>query len=150
MYFASLAIVVIGVLIYHAAQKKLPHEASPFMVLSVAYGVALSLTLVLWWLLPGLGRIQSEVQLDQSRFERLQPMLLPATIIGVGALLVEVGFILMYRSGWLVSNASLSANVTASLLLVPIGILVFKESVSPTQLAGFVLGAAGLYLIAKR
>jgi drug/metabolite transporter (DMT)-like permease len=77
-------------------------------------------------------------------------MLLPATIIGVGALLVEVGFILMYRSGWLVSNASLSANVTASLLLVPIGILVFKESVSPTQLAGFVLGAAGLYLVSRQ
>lgn len=150
MYFVSLAIVVLGVLIYHAAQKKLPHEASPFMVLSVAYGVALSLTLVLWWLLPGLGRIQSEVQLDQSRFERLQPMLMPALVIGAGALLVEVGFILMYRSGWLVSYASLSANVTASLLLVPLGVLVFKESVSPTQVTGFILGAVGLYLIAKR
>jgi drug/metabolite transporter (DMT)-like permease len=150
MYFASLAIVVLGVLIYHAAQKKLPHEASPFVVLSVAYAVAMSLTLVLWWLLPGRGRIQSEVQLDQSRFARLQPMLLPALVIGVGALLVEVGFILMYRSGWLVSNASLSANVAASLLLVPVGVLVFKESVSPTQVTGFILGAAGLYLIAKR
>jgi drug/metabolite transporter (DMT)-like permease len=150
MYFASLAIVVLGVLIYHAAQKKLPHEASPFMVLAVAYGVALTLTLVLWWLLPGLGRIQSEVPLDQSRFERLQPMLLPTVVIGVGALLVEVGFILMYRSGWQVAYASLSANVTASLLLVPLGILVFKESVSPTQLAGFVLGAVGLYLISRQ
>jgi len=150
MYFASLAIVVIGVLIYHAAQKKLPHEASPFMVLSVAYGVALSLTLVLWWLLPGLGRIQSEVQLDQSRFERLQQMLLPALVIGVGALLVEVGFILMYRSGWLVSNASLSANVTASLLLVPVGIFVFHENVSATQVTGFILGAVGLYFITRQ
>jgi drug/metabolite transporter (DMT)-like permease len=141
---------VLGVLIYHAAQKKLPHEASPFMVLSVAYGVALSLTLVLWWLLPGLGRIQSEVQLDQSRFERLQQMLLPALVIGVGALLVEVGFILMYRSGWLVSNASLSANVTASLLLVPVGIFVFHENVSATQVTGFILGAVGLYFITRQ
>lgn len=150
MYFASLAIVVFGVLIYHAAQRKLPHQASPFMVLSVAYAVALSLTLTLWWLLPGLGRIESEVQLDQSRYERLPPMLLPALVIGVGAFLIEVGFILMYRSGWLVSSASLSANVTASLLLFPLGILVFKESASPTQLAGFILGALGIYLIAKR
>ena len=141
---------MLGVLIYHAAQKKLPHEASPFMVLSVAYGVALSLTLVLWWLLPGLGRIQSEVQLDQSRFERLQQMLLPALVIGVGALLVEVGFILMYRSGWLVSNASLSANVTASLLLVPVGIFVFHENVSATQVTGFILGAVGLYFITRQ
>lgn len=69
---------------------------------------------------------------------------LGASIIGL-----ELGFLLAYRVGWNISIGSLIANTAVSLLLIPIGILLFKETLSITNIIGVLLCVSGLFLINK-
>ena len=69
---------------------------------------------------------------------------LGASIIGL-----ELGFLLAYRVGWNISIGSLIANTAVSLLLIPIGILLFKETLSIPNIIGVLLCVSGLVLINK-
>jgi len=61
--------------------------------------------------------------------------------------LLEVGFLLAYRAGWNLSLASLASNATAALLLLPIGVLLFRDRPSAVNLMGVAVCLLGLVLI---
>jgi multidrug transporter EmrE-like cation transporter len=69
--------------------------------------------------------------------------------VGLGAVIVglELGFLLAYRAGWNISVASLVANTTVALLLIPVGLLFFKEELSAVNILGIILAIAGLVLV---
>jgi multidrug transporter EmrE-like cation transporter len=52
-----------------------------------------------------------------------------------------------YRTGWNISTASLVANTTVALLLIPLGLLLYKEHLTPVNILGIVLAIAGLVLV---
>lgn len=62
---------------------------------------------------------------------------------------LEVGNILLYRSGWNISIASLVCNLGLAVLLIAVGLIFYKEQISARQVAGIVLCLAGLVLINK-
>jgi drug/metabolite transporter (DMT)-like permease len=54
-----------------------------------------------------------------------------------------------YRAGWKISIGSLVANIALSLILIPIGILFFKEGFGFNKILGATLCIIGLVLINK-
>ena len=64
-------------------------------------------------------------------------------------MLLEVGWIYMYRVGWKVSVGSLAANIGLACTLLLIGVLFYKEALTLRQLAGILLCMASMFLLAK-
>ena len=60
---------------------------------------------------------------------------------------LEVGFILVYRAGWNISIAAIVVNAAVTVLLVPVGIMLFSEKLSAMKYAGIVVCIAGLVMV---
>jgi drug/metabolite transporter (DMT)-like permease len=60
-----------------------------------------------------------------------------------------VGFLLAYRAGWALSSAALLVTTIFALVLLPIGVVAFREALTPSRLVGFALCLAGLWLIQR-
>jgi multidrug transporter EmrE-like cation transporter len=69
--------------------------------------------------------------------------------VGIGALLIELGFLLTYRAAWPVSIASVMTNGLVAVLLIPIGAAVFGEAITAVRVAGVVLCLVGLSLLQR-
>jgi drug/metabolite transporter (DMT)-like permease len=68
--------------------------------------------------------------------------------VAVGILGIELGFLLAYRAGWNVGLAALSSNLLTTLVLLPLGYLLFREQPSLARMGGVVLSMLGLWLMA--
>jgi multidrug transporter EmrE-like cation transporter len=64
-----------------------------------------------------------------------------------GAVGIEFGFLLMYRSGWNLGIASVLSTVFASLILVPVAVFVFKDKISWVNIAGILVCLVGLVML---
>ncbi len=70
--------------------------------------------------------------------------------MGLAIVAVELGVLLAYRAGWPMSVASLTVSSALALVLVPVGVTVYRERLSPANVAGLVLCLAGLVLVARK
>jgi drug/metabolite transporter (DMT)-like permease len=137
MVYSAIALTVLSNVLYHVLQKLIPSNVNPLLSLAVTYLVAATATLLLMPLFPLQGALGAEVRK------------LNWASVGLGAVIVglELGFLLAYRAGWNISIASLVANTTVALLLLPVGLLLFKEELSAVNILGIVLAIAGLVLV---
>jgi uncharacterized membrane protein len=131
---ASLA--ALSTVLYNLFQKLTPADANPASALTVTYGSALAATLMLFVFYPTTNLGVSFQKLNWASFA-----------LGLAILGVEIGTLLAYRAGWQVSLLGISVNVVASLLLVLIGSLFFKEKLSLTNLLGIAVCIAGLAMV---
>ena len=69
--------------------------------------------------------------------------------VGLGALMIELGFLLTYRAAWPVSIASVITNGLVAILLIPIGAAIFGEPITAIKLAGVVLCLLGVSLLQR-
>ena len=67
----------------------------------------------------------------------------------IGALMIEIGFLLAYRSAWPVSTVSVITNGLVAVLLVAVGAAFFGEAITPIKLIGVVLCLAGVTLLQR-
>ncbi|NJL85216.1 MAG: hypothetical protein HC886_03330 [Leptolyngbyaceae cyanobacterium SM1_1_3] len=127
---------VFGAVLYHLAQKFQPVNVSPFLILTLAYCAAAVLSFCLHLLMP---------------FESapLRTFALPALGLGVAVVVIELGFLAVYRAGWNIGVAGVCATAGATLVLVPIGIVVLQEKISSVNAVGMGLCLLGLLLTAK-
>lgn len=140
MYWFPILLVVAGNIVYHLGQKSMPREASPLVVTVVAYLVAMTSCLALIPLVRGQPAVTTSL-----RALNWSPVL-----VGIGIVAVELGFLLAYRAGWQLSLASLTANAMVAVVLAPLGLLVFRESWTPTRGVGALLCVVGLWLVSGR
>ena len=70
--------------------------------------------------------------------------------LAVAVLMIELGFLLMYRSGWNLSTGNIVTGVFVNMTLVGIGIAALKEPVSITNVIGIILSIIGVALISIR
>jgi multidrug transporter EmrE-like cation transporter len=73
----------------------------------------------------------------------------PCITLGIAIVFLEFGFILAYRAGWQISTAAIFSNATIGIVLIPIGALLFKESLDAVKLGGIAFCILGLVLINK-
>ena len=136
-YYLSIVLTVIANVLYHVFLKLVPDHVHPFFSLTVTYLVAAGATSLLYFFSP-----QKLPLLDHFRELNWASYALGLSIVGL-----ETGFLLAYRSGWDISMAGLVSSTTVAVLLIPIGLVLFKESMSGINLLGILLCLAGLVLV---
>jgi drug/metabolite transporter (DMT)-like permease len=130
------ALVVGGNVLYHLSQKAVPKGLNPFSAVALAYVVSLALSAAL--------------ALRAESGQAAQALRSPAVWgIGLAAFIIEAGYLLLYRAGGAVSTAPVAANACVFLLLIPIGLLWFKEKFTWEMAAGVALCTLGLWLIMR-
>jgi drug/metabolite transporter (DMT)-like permease len=133
----AVVLAVSGGLIYHVSAKSVPREATPTLVLLVAYLTALAVT--------ALAHISWPTEVANASASRV---LHPAVLgVGVGAAMIELGYVLAYRAAAPVSVTSVGISSMVAVLLIPVGLLVFGEHLSATRIAGIVLSLTGVWLL---
>jgi len=132
---ASMA--ALSTVLYNLFQKITPTGANPALALAVTYGVALGTTLVLLPLFPLGGSIG-------SAFQKLNWV---SFALGVAITGLEVATLLAYRAGWELSLLGIMVNVLASLILVILGVVLFKEKLTLVNVLGIFVCIAGLVML---
>ncbi len=146
--YLALAVAMVGSVIYHLGQKLVPPAAHPMAVLLAAYAVAFTLALVaLPWMQP--TGTTAPWRLAYAGMAT-GPGLRVALVLGLGVLLIEVGFLLAYRAGGSLQWSGVAVNGAAAVLLVPVAVLAFKEAFSLPKALGMLLVLAGLALLTRR
>jgi drug/metabolite transporter (DMT)-like permease len=137
LFYFSISLAILSSALYHFSQKATPAEVNPAVAILVTYVVAFCLTLILFFFIPTKIGLFAEIrQLNWASY------LLAFSIVGL-----EVGFLLVYRSGWNLGIAAVLVNVAASLMLVPIALFVFKQRLSLVNVIGIVVCLAGLVML---
>lgn len=140
LYVVSMLLAILSSVVYHLVTRAIPAGVHPLVTMTVSYLSAAALCLALLPVFP----LKTSLP-DALRQVNWTSFALAAAIVGI-----EVAFLLAYRAGWNISLAAIVANVTVTLILLPIGVLAFKEKMAWPQLVGIVLCVAGLILINRK
>jgi drug/metabolite transporter (DMT)-like permease len=136
--FAPLLLVVTGSLVYHVAAKSVPKALDPVASVIGVYAAALVASIAVY------------AAARPGSMPGLTGMWHPAiAAVGLGALMIELGFLVTYRAGWPVSMASVMTNGLVAVLLVPIGALMFGEAITLVRIIGVALCLIGVTLIQR-
>lgn len=139
-FYMPLVLAVAGNLIYHLAQKSLPKTANPVFVITIAYIVGIIACVIYSFVHPN----------EKSFLDTLRESNWAVYAMGLSAAIIEVGFLLAYRAGWNISTAAVVCSTAVTLMLIPIGVLVFREQLSVRNVVGLILCMIGLVLVAKK
>jgi uncharacterized membrane protein len=138
VYF-PLGLAVGGMLFYHLGQKSIPKGINPFYATMIAYLVGIVVCAIGALTLSG----------DKSFVSSVRESNWAVFVVGAAAACIEVGFLLAYRSGWKISVAAVATNVAVTLMLVPIGIIIFKDHLSLRNIVGLIFCVLGLVLVVR-
>jgi uncharacterized membrane protein YdcZ (DUF606 family) len=139
-FYLPLVLAVGGNLLYHLSQKSLPKAANPLFMITIAYIVGIVVCVLYAVAYPN----------EKSFLDTVRESNWAVYGMGLGAAVIEVGFLLAYRAGWNISTAAVVCSTAVTLLLVPIGVVAFKEHLSVRNVVGLLLCMIGLALVAKK
>ena len=137
-FYVPVLLAVAGGVLYHLAAKTVPKGIDPALVLIGAYTTALCASAIAYIVLRAGG---------SGAANAVRPWHASVIGIGLGAALIEMGFVLTYRAGWPISVTSVIVNGTVAVLLVPLGAGLFGERFSVLRAIGIVLCLVGVTLL---
>ena len=123
--------------LYNISAKSMPEDTNTFGALIVTYVTSAVISAVVF--LGGAGPAKAVAELSHIHWTSFA---LGLSIIGL-----ETGYVFLYRAGWKISNGSLTANICLAIVLLFVGLLLYKETISPRQLVGVVVCGIGLLLV---
>jgi drug/metabolite transporter (DMT)-like permease len=137
-WLGPLALTITGGVVYHVSAKSLPKDLNPALVLVGAYATALC------------GSLAAYVVLPAGQAATASSVLSPAVIsVGLGATMIELGYVLTYRAAWPVSVAAIPINSMVAVLLVVVGVAVFSERLSLSRALGLAMCLTGAWLLRR-
>jgi drug/metabolite transporter (DMT)-like permease len=137
LFYVAILLAVSASTLYHIIIKVTPAEVNPAISLAATYATAMLLSLGLLVVFPlktGIG--EAFRQLNWASYA------LAFALVGL-----EAGFLLAYRAGWNVSVAAIVVNAAATVLLVGVGIGLFRERLTPVNVLGILVCVVGLVLV---
>ena len=137
MFYAPLLLTVIANLLYHFASKSVNEKSNLFFSLLVVYGIAWVICLFSFLFRSDKTPLIQEVHYLNGG----------TVLLGIAIVFVEVGYLWLYRVGWPMSMAAILVTSLLTLLLIPIGIFIFKEPFSLKEAAGVLFCLLGVYLL---
>ena len=140
MPIAWLSLAIACTVGYHLVLKLTPAGVNPLLSLLVTYALVTLLFGGLLLASPGGFEWKHEV-----RELNWTAIALAFAIVGL-----DLGFLFLYRSGFEVSLGALVTQSSAAMLLLVVGVAVFREKLSLANAAGIVLCLAGLWLVNRR
>lgn len=135
--YGSLAIAVASTVIYHIAQKSIAGGGSIFGSLASAYGVAMVFSLI--GLFFQSGRIEFGDIVSLKHW--------PVLLLGLAVFGIEIGVLLTYKAGANVNSLPIIVNGVVMACLIPLGALIYSETISITSLIGILLIGSGVWLL---
>jgi drug/metabolite transporter (DMT)-like permease len=137
LFYFSITLAIASSALYHFVAKSTPANVNFTVSLLVTYAVAFVVTLIGFFFFPATNGIAAE--LKQLNWASVG---LAIAIVGI-----EFGFLLTYRAGWNLGIAAVLVNVVASLILLPVAIILFKDKISWVNIAGIVVCFIGLVML---
>ena len=135
-----LSIAILCTVGYHLVLKVTPAGVSPLLSLMLTYALVTLVLGVILLLAPGAFDWRQELR-------QLNWTALALAVVIVG---LDLGFLYLYRGGFEVSLGALVTQSAAAMLLLIVGVAVFREKLSAANVAGLVLCLAGLWLVNRR
>ncbi|MDJ0573092.1 MAG: hypothetical protein QNJ53_29195 [Pleurocapsa sp. MO_192.B19] len=133
---SSMILAVLGIVFYHLAQKLQPSDLSMFWLLAIAYLVAGIVCILICLFIPSMHPVTFTIP--------------PASLLlALAMITIEFGYLWAYRVGWKISLAGLVGTTAATMILLPIGIAIFREKFAASNFIGLLLCTIGLLLTAK-
>ncbi len=142
LYFSSMFLTVVSNIGYHLSQRSISTKVNPLTSLALTYLVALAATLIAF---PFFSPADSGPLGQQIKSANWATYALGLALVGL-----ELGFLLVYRSGWKVSIAALFSNALVTVLLIPAGMFFFREQLDLKKVTGIALASAGLWLMSGK
>lgn len=136
-YYGPILLIIAANVCYHITAKSVPGYVNPMASLSITYLVAAVISLALYFLTSS----------GKSLFAEYSGLNWSAFVLGAVIVALEFGNISMYKAGWNISIGSLVCNISLAVLLIFVGLMVYKESLSLQQFAGIALCIGGLILL---
>jgi len=134
MYVFSVVLIVAANIFYNICQKSTPQKAN---ALFTTYAIASIVTFILFHF----------SKTDKGFLESIKDLNWTSIVLAFCIVGLEFGYIMAYRSGWSISLCPLVANSILTILLIPIGIFIFKENFDVNKLFGIIFCIIGLILI---
>jgi len=140
IFYASAVTAIVGTVGYHMLMKKIPENVNPLIsILGIYVAIVILSSLMLPFFI-GSGTLLTSLK---------QMSWIQVGIAGC-ILMMEVGFLLMYRSGWNLSTGNIVTGVAINIALGFIGVVFLKEGLSALNIAGILLCITGVALIGYR
>jgi drug/metabolite transporter (DMT)-like permease len=139
MYVFSIVLIIVSNILYNICQKSTPQNVDPFSALLTTYLTAVILTLI----------AAQFYKSDKGFMQSFSELNWTSIALGVSIVGLEFGYLLAYRAGWNISLGSLVANIILALMLIPIGVIFFKEGFDPHKILGVSFCIVGLIIINK-
>ncbi len=140
MFYFSAGLAIIGAVLYQYFVKLVPGSINPVVSVIGQYVAALVLGICILPLFPVQGGLWQQVR--QLNWIQLA--------LAVSVVLIELGFLLMYRAGWNLSTGNLVTGVVINVLLAGLGVTLLGERLQLINVAGVALCLAGVALISYR
>lgn len=140
MFYLSAFIAVLGAVGYQYFIKLVPPTLNPMISVMGCYLTVLGMGVVLLIFFPAQGG--PLVHIRQLNWIQV--------VLAVTVIMIEIGFLLMYRYGWNLSTGNLVTGVFANVILLGLGLVLLGEKVSPINALGIILSIVGVALISYR
>lgn len=138
-YLWPILLVITANTVYHICAKSMPNGIQPFAALIVTYVIATIFSVLLFFM-------TSE---NKSLVPELQKVHWLSVLYGLAIVGLELGYLYVYKVGWKISTGSLVANISLACILLLIGALLYKETISMRQIIGVILCISGIFLVSK-
>jgi len=137
LFYFSITLAICSSALYHFVAKSTPSNVNFSVSLLVTYAVAFCATLMIALLFPA----------DKGFAVELKKLNWASFLLAIAVVGIEFGFLLTYRAGWNLGIAAVLVNVVASLILLPVAILFFKDKISWVNIVGIFVCLAGLVML---
>ncbi|MEZ4752518.1 MAG: hypothetical protein R3B54_18365 [Bdellovibrionota bacterium] len=139
-HYLPIAVIASAAALYHASSKNLGGAlgANPWAVLAFTYLLSALVSFALFWLWPGGGSIKPA---------ELRTVFPAALLLGLACVGIEGGYLLAYRFGWDITQLFSITSVVNTMAIFVVGLVLFKEHLTPTAIVGLSFVIAGIGLV---
>ena len=138
-YYWPIGLLVLSNVFYHITAKSLPAGVDTFFSMTITYLVGAVVSVVLY-LTIGSG---------ESLGAQISALNWTPFVLGLAVVGLEVGAIFMYKVGWEVSVGNIVQAIFVAIALLVVGVLVYKEALTGTKVAGIAACLVGIFLLNK-
>ena len=140
MFYVSALVAITGAVGYQYFVKRVPGSLNPLVSVMAMYVAVLALGVALLPLFPADGGLR-------HHFRQLSWIQLA---LAVSVMMIELGFLMMYRYGWNLSTGNLITGVFINLILVGLGVTLLGEKMNLVNSIGIAFCILGVALISYR
>jgi multidrug transporter EmrE-like cation transporter len=143
MYIASILIAILGLIVYQLSMKTAPRSVNPFWLLGLAYLMAAVMCV-------GSALAWTRYTPAEGTLPLTRTNVLACGTIAISVLLIEIGYLLVYRSGWSISVAPAISQAVVLSVVFALGIVFFGETLTAKKVMGLFCCIGGIALLVQK